>query len=516
MIAMVVLGIAITITTSTILHIAQQGDDTKVSNYGYMLTKEKLMEYTRDGAPSRSVGTYEDTQEREGIRYTREAEVTTEQTVIVTTTWAVNGRKDSVVLRGRLRGSPCPDIGNNSPPESLTVYHGVAGDSHFTLEDGESADDSVRFFVAEGDSLSQNTRLATLVGHDPDIEEGDRLSFHLDDTEGDNAFFRITRDELYPAQPLDTGEYTLFIEVRDCFDETLTAEMTILVEQEFSFSITVPDVSIHEHYPDTSPYYDTFAYADPDSREVVQAELTGGSIAFSDLDTIELIEDGGGIFAITDEGLVYIQEGREKDLDYDTGTQNYTLRVTAEYDETNTASAFFTVSLKDVNEPPTGGTLSNVRVPKIPVGTGFTPSVGILRAEDPDRDESHTFEITSGSNVEITNDSILRFIGSDDESPESVTIEVTDRHNVDSDTFLGTVFTETVTVNLKRKDHSWFRNTDNVPVFNDNFEWASAELGDLVRHGERIYEVVNTDGAAWGQISSANFEKRFDVPEESE
>ncbi|MGM0462004.1 MAG: cadherin repeat domain-containing protein [Fibrobacterota bacterium] len=476
MIAMVVLGIAITITTSTILHVVGQSEDTNVSNHAYELTRQKLLSITTGSTVVSKVGS--DTPARDGITYTRSwtiDDAVSPAKATVTTTWTTTGgRDDEVSLTGYIRGDVCPDLsGANSAPDSLDIFN-ADGDTVTGVSP------SLNITIPEGGTSGENRFVATLIGHDPDSAEGDFALPSLAAGVQNNDDFRISQNELRTAEDLEEGPYQVHITLTDCFGETTTKTFHITFTETDMLIIDDGVVSISEHVdegaggvqniiPQDTIIHTMSANKDNDLIDwSIISGNTGNTFGIHDAD-----EDAGKIFVAT-----------PSEIDYDAGDQVYTIGVRGELADLND-DATVEITVTDINETPTDITLSNTSV-DFEWRSGDV--VADIATEDPDIDDEYRYFLEANPddlfNINnYTNQLTLARNPTTDElgTDVNITIRSTDRN--------GAGF------HISRDFTMSIQNDDPCAGFS---EWVDGTVdptnGDRFVHEGYLYEAKNNPG----------------------
>ena len=259
-------------------------------------------------------------------------------------------------------------------------------------------------------SIVENSLSGTIVGalSGTDPNPGEPLTFTLTDDAG--GLFAISGGNLVVAGPLDyetATSYSVTVLVTDTSNQTY---------QE-TFSIDVGNVN----EAPTDIAIDNTTVAENSANGTIVGALSSVDQDAGDTATYSLVDDAGGLFAISGGNLVVAGP-----LDYETATSHsVTVRVTD--GANNTYDETFSIDVTDVNETPTDIVLDNAAVAEnSPNGT----IVGALSAIDPDAGDTATFTLTddagglfaiSGGNLVVAG--ALNYEAA---TSHSVTVRVTD------------------------------------------------------------------------------------------
>jgi Ca2+-binding RTX toxin-like protein len=243
------------------------------------------------------------------------------------------------------------------------------------------------------------------------------------------------------------------------FDETLTVSVTDIDETLLNTPPT--DIALSNN-----------TVAEESANNTLVGLLSATDPDPEDTQTFQLLDDAGGRFAVDGNELVVANGSL---LDFETNTSHeITVRTTDSggltFDET------LTVSVTDVNEPPTDIQLTNNTVEENSESETF---IGELSASDPDASDTQTFELLDaadgrfaidGNELVVADGELLDF---DTDASHEVTIRATDSG--------GLTFDETFTIEVL--------DTNNPPIANDDtIATVEATEGDdfIIFPGEEI------------------------------
>ncbi len=233
--------------------------------------------------------------------------------------------------------------------------------------------------------VAENDPVGTLIGTftTTDIDDPDIHTYSLVSGSGDsdNGLFSITNNSLFLAGALNyDNDSTLSIRVQtdDGNGETFQMSFTIKVS-DVNYLPTALTLSISEVDEDISigRYIGTFSTTDIDASDIHTYTLVSGSG-----------DSNNGFFSIRDSSLLLLTP-----LDYD---ENSEIEIRVQTDDGNggTFQMFFTISVNDVNNPPTAIALSTLQVAENdPVGT----LIGTFSTTDRDNPgDSHIYSFANG------------------------------------------------------------------------------------------------------------------------
>ncbi|NJR61169.1 MAG: hypothetical protein HC769_21470 [Cyanobacteria bacterium CRU_2_1] len=255
-----------------------------------------------------------------------------------------------------------------------------------------------------------NLEVGSFTTTDPDDTTG--FSYSLVTDFGDNAAFSINGDTLIltPAADFETqSSYTIRVVTQDNDGFTLPKDFTISVNNgnDAPSDLSLSSLSIREGVAANSTV-GSFTTTDPDTGDTHLYSLIGG---FGDQ----------AKFSISGNSLILTES---PDLE----TQSsYVIRVRTT--DNGTPSAFyeeeFTISVDNINEPPTSLNLNNFTVDE---GSPANSTVGTFTTSDPDPGDTFRYSLvgTSGDNAafSIVNDQLILLPSPNFESKPSYSIQV--------------------------------------------------------------------------------------------
>eukprot|EP01136_Pigoraptor_vietnamica_P014679 Opistho-1_new@57081 len=268
-----------------------------------------------------------------------------------------------------------------------------------------------------------NAAIGVLSGTDPDA--GDALTYSLDINPGTN--FAITGGQLVAAKVLDyetQQSFAVGIVATDKGGLTFRRTVTISVVNvnERPTSITLSALSVLESAT-VGTIIGTLGTVDPDVGDTFTYTLTGTT-------ALTIAADGTLRTATA--------------LDFE-ATASYSITVTSKDAGGLTVQNVFTITVVDVNEPPTGITVTGLTIAEnTPLDTVV---IGTLATTgDPDRSETFTYSITvNPSNAfKITNNNQLAeavVLNFEDGATRSISVRTTDHGGL----FFTAALTVTVT-----------------------------------------------------------------------
>jgi len=228
-------------------------------------------------------------------------------------------------------------------------------------------------------SIAENVAVGTTVGNlsvvDPDI--GETYSYEI--LPGvDQASFAVSGNQLKTAVGFDyeaKRSYSITIRAHDganTYDQSLLISVTNV--NEAPTAVTLSNTSVAENLA-AGTTVGTLSTIDPDTIGSYSYEILPGGDAAA--------------FTLTSNKLKTAAS-----FNYESkASYSITVRV---HDGANTLDQPLTISVTDVNEPPTGISLSASSVPENqPTGT----VIGILSIADPDSDEAISYEILPGGDA---------------------------------------------------------------------------------------------------------------------
>ncbi|MGB3466992.1 MAG: T9SS type A sorting domain-containing protein [Cyclobacteriaceae bacterium] len=229
-------------------------------------------------------------------------------------------------------------------------------------------------FTLSASAVDENSPSNTLVGI-LSVTDPDQAFPHTFETS--SALFIVSNDSVYTNAAFDHEEnsaYRAGFQVTDNRGNTLSIDPLIDV------------VDINEAPTDISLSATTVAEADG-FTEIGQLSATDED--FGDSFTFEIAEEDRDQFSFTSADRLLIE-----DADFET-EQEVSLTVTATDEGGLIITKEFVINIENVNEPPTGISLSNAT---IDIDSAPGTVVGTLRSEDPEDTEGFVYAITNDAN----------------------------------------------------------------------------------------------------------------------
>ena len=226
-------------------------------------------------------------------------------------------------------------------------------------------------------SVDENTTtVITIDGNDPDEDTltysisggADQNLFTIDATTGDLSFSN-KQDFENPADSDGDNNYEVQITVDDGNGNTVSQDITVTVTDKTT-SITISNTSIDENTASTA-VGDLSSYID--------------DINATDEFTYSLSGNGSDSFEVVD-GSLQLRDGVSADFET---VGSYAITVTASSGGAD-ASFLFTITVNDLNDIPTGVTLSSQGIPEKIDGT----VVGAVSTIDQDSGDTHTYTVS--------------------------------------------------------------------------------------------------------------------------
>ena len=253
----------------------------------------------------------------------------------------LNGALESGDYTLRLRGPTVQDLAGNQLDGN---GDGVGGDDFehgFTVTDGnEQATD----LGLSSNAVAENQPLGTQVGAfstiDPDVGDTHTYSLIAGTGGADNGSFTIQGEALRTAASFDyEATNTYSIRVRSVDQGGLYAEKVFAINvanvNEQPVDITLSNSTVHENSA-AGTVVGVLSTSDPDVGETFAYSLVGGTGG-----------DDNGLFTIVQTNLATVTS-----LDYETG-DCYGVRVRSTDQGGLSTEQGFTITVTDVNEPPT-------------------------------------------------------------------------------------------------------------------------------------------------------------------
>ena len=236
----------------------------------------------------------------------------------------------------------------------------------------------------EPDEVEENQPIGTVVGElstvDPDA--GDEFTYSLAEGAGDdnNALFSIVDNQLQTAAVFDfEAQPVLGIRIRSRDLGGLEIEKPFSIEvinvNEAPTAIVISDATLFENSM-AGTLVGYLSTEDPDVGDTFTYSLVPGEG-----------DDGNAAFTIAGDQL---QTAESFDFE---DQSSYDVRIRSTDQGGLLIESSFTVIIADVNETPTGVSISNDEVPENePVGT----EVGTFTTVDPDADNTFTYSLVEG------------------------------------------------------------------------------------------------------------------------
>lgn len=234
-------------------------------------------------------------------------------------------------------------------------------------------------------SIDENEPIGTLIGSlstvDPDQSSGHTYSFATGTGDADNGSFQLDNGVLYTAAPIDfetKASYSIRVRSTDNTGAWTEATFTITVNDinEAPTGVTINIIGIDENSP----------------IGTAVGNLSATDVDVNDLHTFTLVPGVGA----ADNGKFSIQANKlqvNANLDYETQA-NYAVRIRATDNGGAWVEKNITVTVTDVNEAPTGLTLSAASINENePAGS----AIGNFSITDQDNGDSHTYTLVSGN-----------------------------------------------------------------------------------------------------------------------
>ncbi|MBB6678191.1 cadherin domain-containing protein [Cohnella lubricantis] len=320
-----------------------------------------------------------------------------------------------------------------------------------------------------GDEVDENEAAGTVVGtlsaSDPDA--GETFTYSIDDASG-TLPFAITGDTLETTGVLDyetKSSYNVPVKVTDHGNIAYNKTFIITVHNigEAPTDITLSPSAIDEGKP-AGTTVGTLSATDPDAGETFQYAIVG---------TNDNFEIDGNVLKTT---AVFDQEANS----------SYTIEIKVTDSDNLSYSETITVTVGDVNESPTGLTLSSSDIDENqPAGT----AIGTLTAIDPDAGDTFTYAIDDASATlpfTITGDTLKTTSVLDYETKSSynVPVKVTDHGN--------NTYSKTLVINVQ--------DVNEAPT---DIMLSSASVAEGQPSGTKIGTLSVTDQDSGGMYSYA-------------
>ena len=267
--------------------------------------------------------------------------------------------------------------------------------------------------MLSNNTIAENQLVGSTIGIlatiDPDA--GDRHFYSLTTP---NDTFLISGDTLKTNRILDfetKSSYTLSITTDDQNGGTFDKIFTITVQ---NVNEAPTDIGlVGDRIDENISVFSVLSTTDPDAGDTHTYTLSGTDSSF---------------FNINGPLLRFNTPPDFENPDHDS---TYVLTITTNDGNGGTLSKDFTLTVVDINEPPTNITLTNNTIAENqPAGT----TIGTLRAEDPDNNETRQFFFVDSDNIRqfrITDDSLLQTTSTslnyEEDSTFTLKIYVTDK-----------------------------------------------------------------------------------------
>jgi len=270
---------------------------------------------------------------------------------------------------------------------AFTVTNGAGGSTAaktFSIEvtpqnDAPTAVNLSAATVAE--NQASGTVLGALSADDPDAGDAHAYSLVAGDGDADNALFAIDGADLETAQVLDhetKPSCSIRVRADDGKGGKLEAQFAITVTNvnEAAADITIDSSEVDENQP-AGTVIGTLGNDDPDAGDSHTYAFAAGD---GDADNAQFALDGAAL-----------KTAAEFDRE---SSSAYSIRLQVDDGAGGTFQEALTITVRNVNEPPTALALDNADVDEnLPGGS----VVGLLSADDPDAGDAHTYALAAGA-----------------------------------------------------------------------------------------------------------------------
>lgn len=211
----------------------------------------------------------------------------------------------------------------------------------------------------------------------------------------DNYLFQVSGSRLVTRRPLDfedKGEHQIFVHSTDSRGRDVRKSFTIKVTNKPEAPTNIlPWNGGNFQLPENSPkgtVVDKLRIVDPDKDEMHAIELMNGSG--------EAVDNGFFGIRKSVDGSFELYKGTEDPFDFESKA-SFTIRLKVSDKDGLHYERSLAIQLTDENEPPLPPELD-----ARPVAANTRPGtlLGILRTEDPDAQDSHTFTVLAGDDGE--------------------------------------------------------------------------------------------------------------------
>ena len=260
------------------------------------------------------------------------------------------------------------------------------------------------------ENAPDNTQIGTFSTNDPDI--GEVITYSLVDGFGDNGFFTITGNRLILNESPDFNTKTSYsIRVRVADDEGLFTEREFTINvvdiNEAPTALNLSDSEVDEGAP-SGTEVGQLTTVDPD---------TGDTHSY----TIDSTFGDGSRFSITNSNTLVLNESPNAAT-----KPTYTVRVTTRDADGLTLTRDFTITVRNINDPPANLDLSNTSVTE---NAGDNLTVGTLSSTDPDVGDTVTYSLVNEGDfaaftIDNNTDTLILLNSPNHEAKSSYTIKI--------------------------------------------------------------------------------------------
>jgi hypothetical protein len=228
------------------------------------------------------------------------------------------------------------------------------------------------------ENVPDNTVVGTFNTTDPDIGDSHTIALINGEGDTDNAAFTIDGNQLRISTSPDfetKKSYSLRVQSIDAGGKSVEKILTVSITNinEAPSGITLSQTSTEENTP-SGTVIGILNATDPDIGDTL---------------TYALVNDADGRFSIDGNRLIVATNAI---LDFET-TPNQPIVISATDSFGQSTAQAFTITLTDVNEPPTNLVLSNSTITEnIPANS----VVGTFSTTDPDADDNYTYSLVAG------------------------------------------------------------------------------------------------------------------------
>ena len=257
------------------------------------------------------------------------------------------------------------DDGNNGSASSQVAITVNAVQDPPTIDSANSVsvdENTTSIMTIDGNDLDEDTLTYSISGG------ADQSLFTIDAATGELSFVS-NQDFESPADSDGDNNYEVQVTVDDGNGNTVSQDITVTVTDKTT-SITISNASIDENSASAN-VGDLSSYID--------------DVNATDVFTYSLSGTGSDSFEVVD-GSLKLKDGVSADFET---TGSYAITVTASSGGAN-ASFLFTITVNDLNDAPTGVTLSSLGIPEKIDGS----IVGAVGTTDQDSGDTHTYTVS--------------------------------------------------------------------------------------------------------------------------